>query len=70
MRTEKYGSTVAAFDVVGGLLVFGVEEQVLCTIMFDDFPKQHEDALITNTASLSHVVRDNDNGILPSQCYH
>lgn len=55
-------STVATFDVLGGLRILRVEEQVLSAAMLDEFALEHEDAFVAGPPGLGHVVRHDDNG--------
>ena len=38
---------VTAFDIFGGLGVFWREEKILGAGVLDEFPHEHEDALVT-----------------------
>ncbi len=55
---SRIESTVAAFDIIGGFLVFGSDEHLYGDAVLDELAHEHKGALIAGPAGLGHVVGD------------
>ena len=57
-------------SISGCMSIGGVKEELGGGRMLDDLPKQHEDALVTGSAGLGHVVGHNKDRVTAAQLEH